>query len=165
MHQGSNSVGEQLGVAIDFNFLDPNVVQALTNRRVIIKHTTERVRADLREALSEGLDSGETEDQLRRRVLDFFGGERANARTIARTETFSAFSEGRFDGMKQAGLTRHAWLTSRDGNVRDAHIGVDREVRPVGDTFSNGLLYPLDPNGLPGQVINCRCVTIPSGPV
>ena len=51
--------------------------------------------------------------------------------------------------------------------VRDSHaaVGVDGQVRDIGDPFVLGdgvtLLYPLDPSGPPGDVINCRCVAIP----
>jgi uncharacterized protein with gpF-like domain len=53
------------------------------------------------------------------------------------------------------------WLTARDDRVRDSHQELDGEVAAVGDRFSNGLLYPLDPAGPPEEIVNCRCVALP----
>jgi hypothetical protein len=55
------------------------------------------------------------------------------------------------------------WLSSRDGKVRSFAAGDefdhtnDGEIVPIDDLFSNGLMYPLEPNGEAGNVINCRC--------
>lgn len=160
--RGVDTVARQIGAAIDFAFTDPEVLNALVKRRVQIKNTTDRIRRDLRATLQEGITATETEEDLKQRVLDFFDGERANARTVARTETFSAFSEGRFFGMKEADVQEQEWLTARDDLVRDEHVKLDGERVKIGDPFSNGLQYPLDPTAAdPGEVINCRCVTLP----
>jgi SPP1 gp7 family putative phage head morphogenesis protein len=159
--RGADSVAEQTGISIDFSSNDPAVRSALTRRKVIIRGTDRRIASTLRELLNEGLAANESEEDLKRRVVDFFDSERANARTVARTETFSAFSEGRFAAMHEAGIERQSWLTSRDDRVRDSHADLEGEVVIIGDTFSNGLRFPLDPSGDPGEVINCRCVTLP----
>ena len=50
--------------------------------------------------------------------------------------------------------------------MRDSHIGTHGQIRPLNVPFTTGLgnklLYPLDPNGPPEDVINCRCVEIPA---
>lgn len=160
MNRGADLVSEETGIAIDFSLIDPRVIEALANRRQIIRGVNDRIGSDLRELLSEGVQAGETERQLKQRVLDFFAGERANARTVARTETFSSFSEGRYMAMEQAGVGRTMWITARDDRVRDSHDALDGEEVMLGDTFDNGLQYPLDPSGPPEEVINCRCVTV-----
>lgn len=161
MGRGADTVAEQAGVRIDFHFTDPRVVKLLANRRQEIREVNERMLTELHELLSEGLAEQETEEDLRRRVLDYFGGERANARTVARTETFSAYSGGRFEAMREADIARHVWVTARDTKVRDSHAALEGERVLVGAPFSNGLTYPLDPSGGASEVINCRCVTIP----
>jgi SPP1 gp7 family putative phage head morphogenesis protein len=161
MGRGVDTVAEQAGVRIDFHFTDPRVVKLLANRRQDIREVNERMLTELHELLSEGLAQQETEEDLRRRVLDYFGGERANARTVARTETFSAYSGGRFEAMREAEISYHRWVTARDTKVRDSHLALEGERVLVGSPFSNGLVYPLDPSGGAAQVINCRCVTIP----
>jgi len=126
----------------------------------------------LRTVIGEAAEAGLTEEDTRQRVLDFFAGRRKNARTIARTEVHSAFSEGRFRSMDQAGIKRIEWLTSRDGLVRgldpsDAgdHFSLDTEATAIGEPFTNGLMYPLDPSGPPEEVINCRCQAVPVGSI
>jgi uncharacterized protein with gpF-like domain len=49
------------------------------------------------------------------------------------------------------------WLSMRDEKVRDSHRAIDGEVRNLGEQFSNGLLFPHDPNGPADEVVNCRC--------
>lgn len=51
------------------------------------------------------------------------------------------------------------WVTVGDENVRPTHIAVDFEPKDdfgwtVGGEF---LKFPGDPNGSPGNIINCRC--------
>lgn len=161
MTRGVDSVAEQAQVQVDFHFTDPRVQKLLTNRRQEIRGVNERMLTELHESLQEGLAQTESEADLRQRVLDYFGGERANARTVARTETFSAYSGGRFEAMRDAEIATHRWVTARDIKVRDSHVSLEGERVLVGAPFSNGLTYPHDPGGAAGEVINCRCVTIP----
>lgn len=83
--------------------------------------------------------------------------------TIARTETGSAVNFAQQEGARQVARQtnlnmRKRWISSRDERVRDSHEAVDGEEVGLEDRFSNGLLYPLDTAGPPGEVINCRCV-------
>jgi HK97 family phage portal protein len=165
MLRGSDSVSAQIGINIAFDFLDPLVIAALDRRRVRIVQTTQKMAAKLRVVIGEATEAGLTEEDTRQRVLDFFSGRRRNARTIARTEVHSSFSEGRFQSMAQADIKRIEWLTSRDALVRDDHIILDTEATAIGEPFSNGLMYPLDPAGPPEEVINCRCQAVPVGSI
>ncbi len=172
MLRGSDSVSAQIGVQISFDFFDPAVVQAITRRRVAIARSTTKLQAKLRAVIGESAAEGHAEELTRQRVLDVFSGARTNARTIARTEVHSAFSEGRHQSMIQANIKRVEWLTSRDGNVRPVkpsdkgnHQILDEEQTPIGEPFSNGLMYPLDPSGPPEEVINCRCQSVPAGSI
>ena len=47
-----------------------------------------------------------------------------------------------------------------DNRTRTWHRELHGEVRELEELFSNGLLYPGDPNGDPGEVWNCRCTLI-----
>ena len=123
------------------------------------------IREGVRNQIADGIALGETTDELSQRVGDVFVMERRRALTIARTETAQSFAGGRFMAMKQVGINKHRWLSSQDTRVRDTHAigtGVDGELVVVGETFSNGLLFPGDPNSPDaGETINCRCVTLP----
>jgi len=160
--RGAETVSQQTGTSISLDFLDPAVVQILTNRRRSIKGTNERMREELRETIAEGVRAGEAEADVAERVRDYFNGERRNARTVARTEVHSSFSAARVVSMEQAGIERHEWLSSRDDVMRKDHEDEDKSVVLVGSRFPiTGLAYPLEPGGAAAQVINCRCVTVP----
>jgi HK97 family phage portal protein len=170
--RAADSVAKESGVAVDFTAVDPGVTTILTKRRVAIKATNAKMQKKLREKLAAGVEQGATEKDLKDTVLDFFGGRRRNARTIARTEVLSSFSAGRFEAMTKAGIKRHEWLTSRDGLVRGNdpndefdHVIMDSQSTRVGEPFTNGLLYPRDPGGLAGDVINCRCEAVVAGSI
>lgn len=52
------------------------------------------------------------------------------------------------------------WTSQRDDRVRPAHWDADGQEQPLAEPFivdDEELFYPGDPNGSPGNVINCRC--------
>jgi uncharacterized protein with gpF-like domain len=64
----------------------------------------------------------------------------------------------RSDIFKEEGIEKIQWVSSGDERVRESH-DID-EIIDFGDTFSNGLRYPRDQQGEPGEIINCRCAFI-----
>lgn len=52
------------------------------------------------------------------------------------------------------------WDATLDARTRDSHARVDQEIRELDKSFSNGLMYPGDPNGKAAEVINCRCALL-----
>ena len=145
----------------EWDVLDPEVTKIFQERAIAIKiggmNASERIHSDL----VEGIEKGETIDQLADRVRARFREEyNGQARTVARTETLSAFSKARDSSMGQAGVEEHEWLSARDELVRELHQ-IDGETAKLGSEFSNGLRFPHDPEGEAGNVINCRCVTLP----
>jgi uncharacterized protein with gpF-like domain len=83
------------------------------------------------------------------------------SRTIARTESAGAMSQGTWDQATQAGIYRSKeWLAFEDSKTRETHTRCMEQGRiPFDDAFSNGLAYPLDPSSNdPAEIINCRCV-------
>jgi HK97 family phage portal protein len=159
--QGASALGEETGVEVSFDLLDPKAVAFLASKEMRIRRVSDTIRQDVREALSEGIAEGESVKQLAERVREVFDVARGRAMTIARTETAQAFNGGRYLGMKEAGIEYHQWLTSADDRVRDLHEALMGEAVPVGEAFVQNLKYPGDPDGEAEQVINCRCVTIP----
>jgi uncharacterized protein with gpF-like domain len=67
--------------------------------------------------------------------------------------------------MKSAGIKRKKWLHSPLAKVpRPEHVEADGTIAPFDEPFPVGdppLMYPHDPNGAPGDVINCHCIAIP----
>lgn len=45
------------------------------------------------------------------------------------------------------------------GRTRESHRRVDGEIRELDEKFSNGLMFPGDPNGSAAEVVNCRCTS------
>lgn len=59
---------------------------------------------------------------------------------------------------KSAGLdVVKIWRSVLDGKTRESHQKVDKEWQEIEDPFSNGLMYPHDPNAPASERCNCRC--------
>lgn len=119
------------------------------------------------EAVSEGAESHEVQSIIAQRMQSAPGGSN-RAVTIARTEIGTAYSVSRDAEMRGQGFGKHMWMTSGDDGVRDGsepnefdHAQCHEEVRTIGENFSCGLPFPMAPGGEAGNVINCRCETIP----
>lgn len=87
-----------------------------------------------------------------------------NAMRIARTEMHRIQTKASMDTCykareKGADIVK-MWDSTLDGKTRDSHMKVDGEQRGLEEKFSNGLLYPGDPNGPAAEVVNCRCALL-----
>lgn len=91
-------------------------------------------------------------------MLDQMG---ARAEMIARTEVNSAVSFARQEQMVADEIERHEWISSRDGAVRDSHSSLEGKTVKVGAEFGYGLKHPGDPSAPVGEIVNCRCTTLP----
>jgi SPP1 gp7 family putative phage head morphogenesis protein len=155
---------DEAGVDLVFNISDPRVQAFIGDWagdriRDLVDATT---KTDLRATLNEGLANGETMRDLAGRVSDTFEAARGSrAMTIARTEIARGSNFGALEGMKQAGVELKEWLATRDNVVRDTHLELDGQQRPVDEPFviaSDGDtgMYPGDFSD-PANSINCRC--------
>lgn len=153
-------------VGIDDPWTAPphEVLSFLKVRENRLAGVADDVHQDVMDALSEGLNNGETLDQLAGRVRDTFNGIAASkARRIAQTETAAAYGKGRDIAMDQSGIEYKQWLTSGNDNVRASHAAANGQVRKLHEPFTVGgesLQYPGDSTGSAGNVINCHCVQI-----
>ena len=148
-----------------------DVVRAHLQRQALdmVVNINATTRELLRDSLVEGVDAGESEQGLAKRVRAVFSQRRSNARTIARTEVLSASSAGTLASYQQAGVARKRWNTAGDEAVRDSHEGTHGQVVAVSDTFILGDGERADgpgvgPGGRPLTArnrINCRCFVSP----
>ena len=133
----------------------------------IINKSTKRwvrgvVTKAAQEAAEQGLGSRETAALIRDRVATRWGNiSEARALRIAQTEVNAAANWGAKAGATEAGMTRKFWISATDARVRPEHIALNG-AEPIGidELFNVGgslMDRPSDPNGSPGQVINCRC--------
>ena len=140
------------------------VESVVQNRQNMLSRTSTEIWHEIRELISEGIDAGDSIDELANRIRNKFNDiSKARARRIAVTETAVAYEQGRYLTMKEAGITHKKWITASDDNVRDSHKQVNGEVLPIDELFIVGdstLLHPADPNGDAEEVINCRCVSV-----
>jgi HK97 family phage portal protein len=169
IEQTINVGGKDLGAEIgfDFHLSNPRVQVAVLNRvNKLTKEVTDTTYEKIRGVVSEGLSKGEGTAQIAKRIReDVFGGEitKARATVIARTESIAALSEGEFIAAEESGIIRSKeWLDEGDERVRqppksEFNHAIGGEKQPLHARFSNGLMYPGDPNGEAGNVIQCRC--------
>ena len=134
-----------------------------TSKLSKVNNTTKTL---IERTLKDGLDKGESLAKLTERLTAQLDGNRARAASIARTQTAGAVSTGRHEGMKAAGIEYKGWLTSGDDVVRPAHrtAGFDYKTGiPIDEPFvvdGENLMYPGDPAGSAGNIINCRCLQL-----
>jgi SPP1 gp7 family putative phage head morphogenesis protein len=147
-------------IAID----NPRVVAFLEKRGNLITSVPQGVAERITNKVTSLIGQGTTPEDIGTIIRkDFNDLSGYKAKQIARQEVGSALNGGRFGQMQEEGIEAREWLSSRDDRVRDSHVAVDGEIVAGLDTkYSNGLLYPQDPEGEPEAVIGCRCVELPA---
>lgn len=138
-----------------------------------VRNMMGRQWVDMRKSLYEGVQNGETAEEMARRVDRFFDGAKNNAATVARTEINPAINGGSMDfavAAKELGVNvRSEWVTSQSERVRrrprdefDHMKAHGLQIIPGEEMFQvsgEKLEYPGDSwNGAsPGNTINCEC--------
>ncbi len=158
--------GDELAELTEQVKVRPRLRRALwiSSRKITgINRTTKKLVAG---QLRTGLEAGEGLKELSVRLKNTLGSNRARAQSIARTQTAGGVGAGRHEGFKAAGVELRTWLTSRDGDVRDAHRQAEKDyAEGIGlyVPFKVGgelLMHPGDPAGSAANIINCRCVEL-----
>jgi HK97 family phage portal protein len=158
--------GDKLDEAAKPVTQNPAVRRAMSESNKNMEDGIKAFRENVSARLYEGLESGEGLPDLTKRLMPLFEGKRTDAQRAARTQTASAVSTGRHEGMKAAGVKRKSWITSNDDVVRPSHREAGSKYAdgiPIDQPFEVGgesLMYPGDPAGSAGNIINCRCLQI-----
>lgn len=133
-----------------------------------VQEAAAKVAEIIKEAGREGESVGTVANKVLGVARDLWNGWTSErAKTIARTEVGTLYNTSRYGEMGAQGFTKHEWVTSIDEATRDGinseydHLSADEEVRRLGEQFSTGLTHPQQSGGAAGNVINCRCETIP----
>jgi SPP1 gp7 family putative phage head morphogenesis protein len=143
---------------ITFQLLHPNLIKfAQKNTARMVKDVSKTTKSLISDIVQGGLDEGATNNQIAVLIKDATGFSIKRAQLIARTETTKAFNgapeESLADYGKSAGIVfTKEWSTAGDDKVRDEHADMEGETVLVGESFSNGLDYPSEPN--------CRCTIL-----
>lgn len=155
------TVEAELGrTLLHYDDQNPLVVEFVQRRTSQVRNITEQVRERLRKAVEEGVTANETPAQVKVRIKEVIQGETKRAATIARTEVGEAVNGGRFLTMRLEGVPKHEWSAFVDKATRESHVWLNGEIVEIGSRFSNGLLFPMDPDGPAEEVVNCRCVAL-----
>lgn len=85
-------------------------------------------------------------------VFDLAVGARAAELALTRTTSIGNFA--RREGAQQAGARSKVWVVNSSSS---RHPELNGETVPIGETFSNGLLWPGDPNGDVADTAGCIC--------
>lgn len=157
---------EDLGVSESFDVSNPAVVRFIERRaQRFAQEVNQTTWDELKASLAEGIDAGESLDELAARVEDVIGGRiRSSAETIARTETIGASNGGMLEAWKQSEVVEgKGWLAALDDRTRDTHQEAHNRYQdtpiPLDDDFEVGGCSGPAPGqmGCAEEDINCRC--------
>lgn len=126
------------------------------------ERTMNRIDSDINKILSDGYRNGKGINVVRNDITKRFDQLSSwEATRIARTEIHNAHNMGTMDIYQEMGVEYTQWIAAHDSRTRTSHLDVDREIIPMGGTYSNGLRYPGDTTGPLKEWINCRCSNAP----
>jgi len=130
----------------------------------LIKGMNDDLANKLRDTLKRGMLDGDNKKETISKIKDIFNVTKERAKTIARTETVRAYSQGQQVAAQNAGIDLvKYWLPVNDNRTSDAcrrlghkydrehAIGIDKQFRDDGSGWS-GISSPQHPN--------CRCSII-----
>ncbi|KKL82562.1 hypothetical protein LCGC14_1983500, partial [marine sediment metagenome] len=155
----------ELGIDIAFDINDPRVLRIMAEfAGQQIKRINDTTLKALRATLAEGFREGEDINLLARRIRTVFTDARGRRSvTIARTESVRAMNAGQLAATIQAGFEGKQWLSTRDTQTRDTHVGLDGQIRKVKENFvsSSGAAGPHPGAlGTAAEDIHCRCTVL-----
>lgn len=118
-------------------------------------------RQKITSAITQGILQGEDMRKVAKRLREVTDMDRKASIRNARTWTGSAQEQGKDNAYHRArdmGCdVENIWISTIDMKTRHSHRKLDGERKSVDAKFSNGLRYPLDMQGAPSEVYNCRC--------
>lgn len=122
------------------------------------------LKKKIAEEISRGFAGSMSYAKIAANIALISGIPKNNAMRIARTEMHRIQTKASMDTCykareKKADIVK-MWDSTLDSRTRDSHMRVDGEQKELDEKFSNGLLYPGDPNGPAAEVINCRCALL-----
>jgi HK97 family phage portal protein len=156
---------EDLGLALPFDLSSAEVVRFLEGRaQRFAKTVNETTWRQLKNDLGEGIEKGESVDELAARVERVMDSRiRSSAETIARTEVLGAASGGTLQAWRQSGVVvGKRWVATLDSRARDDHRDAHGQAVKLDADFKVG----NSRGPAPGQMdsaegsVNCRCTMI-----
>ena len=126
--------------------------------------TKARIALITRQGIDEGLTGREVADRIRQLGLT---DPPFRASVIARTESHSAANAGGLESAIESDVVKEKeWISTEDERTRDGensefdHTNVaNAQVDEPFIVSGEELMFPGDPSGSAGNIINCRCCT------
>jgi hypothetical protein len=124
--------------------------------------TKARIAIEVQRGIDDGLDNRTVAENIREKGLI---DSAYRSQVIARTEGHAAANAGSLESALESGVVlEKEWIFTEDERTRDGengefdHTGV-ANVKPEEPFIVSGeeLMFPGDPAGSAGNVINCRC--------
>ena len=166
--EAGGPIAETFGATYDITgaeewLLNNARIAAEEYNRITVERVTDAFAAPassgLRALAKELIDELELDDpdpvDLAEDALTAAGAWRATA--MARDRVFGVTNFARSDAAEQSGAGTKTWLVS-SGNPRASHAAMDGETVAIGETFSNGGLWPGDPGLGADEVAGCSCL-------
>lgn len=123
-----------------------------------------KLKKTITQEISRGIASSLPYSDIARNIGNVSGAPLSRASTIARTEGHRIQQTSTRDAQQTAKANGadvvKQWDAALDGKTRDSHRRVDGEIRELDEKFSNGLMFPGDPDGGAEEVVNCRCACL-----
>lgn len=167
---GANRVGVS---GIDFTSDQHSVRAALEDILRQTRGTHETWSDEMARRIQRRLQAGDDFEEIEGAVRDLNEEQVSGHRRerVVHTAANGGFERGQLEAFKDAGIKRRAWLTERDSRVRGTpddtwdHRSADGQEAKIKDPFfiervtggGEALRYPADPQGSPGNTVNCRC--------
>ena len=129
-----------------------------------VKGKTELSR-EIGRQITQGVMQGEDINKLVQRIQKVTEAKLSDITRIARTQTTRVENLAMQDVVNRWEVPKgyektKTWRAVLDGHEREAHRAVDGQTIPFDEAFivdGEELMYPADPNGSAGNIINCRC--------
>lgn len=135
-------VGRQVAAQLNGRF-DPTVMTNYLTANAEIG--AERINKATRQRIAE-IGIGDT-------FLELFS---TRSKQFAASMAGMAINFGAKEGATAAGAGTKTWQVN-SGNPRSSHAVMSGETVPIGESFSNGMEWPGDPEGGAAEVANCSC--------
>ena len=157
--KGIRTIANRLNL---FGTLDDAEEELLQRTKTFSKRTLARITSDINQLLTTGYTEGVGINVVASTITRRFDQlETWEAKRIARTEIHNAHNNAVMKTYDVLGVEYTQCIAADDDRTRESHIEVDREIIPMGGTYSNGLSYPGDTSGPIEEWINCRCSNAP----
>lgn len=143
---------------INFSLLHGNLLTyARKQTAKMVTDVNATTRSLISDIIQGGIDANASTAAIAKTISEATGFDRSRAELIARTETTKAFNGAPTESLAalSAGGKRQftkEWSGVLDDRERDEHLAMEGETVAVDAEFSNGLMYPSEPN--------CRCTLI-----